>query len=105
MPCSSPLRRWEPLPPCPSHFQQQLKLSRGPHEAHRSGNSLRIADQTRCAPHLWLPRRDRKSTRLNSSHQIISYAVFCLKKKNEAIDTISWYVRHCTNRIRARENW
>src|SRR5258708_8060814 len=26
-------------------------------------------------------RRDRKSTRLNSSHQIISYSVFCLKKK------------------------
>src|SRR5258708_17798603 len=25
--------------------------------------------------------KDRKSTRLNSSHQIISYAVFCLKKK------------------------
>src|SRR5258708_21825030 len=29
--------------------------------------------------------RDRKSTRLNSSHQIISYAVFCLKKKNSYI--------------------
>src|SRR5258708_27255240 len=29
--------------------------------------------------HLWL--QDRKSTRLNSSHQIISYAVFCSKKK------------------------
>src|SRR5258708_17353430 len=28
---------------------------------------------------------DRKSTRLNSSHQIISYAVFCLKKKKQAI--------------------
>src|SRR5438552_10038260 len=28
------------------------------------------------------PNTDRKSTRLNSSHQIISYAVFCLKKKN-----------------------
>src|SRR5258708_27180429 len=28
---------------------------------------------------------DRKSTRLNSSHQIISYAVFCLKKKNDTI--------------------
>src|SRR5438067_8698133 len=27
------------------------------------------------------PRRDRKSTRLNSSHVSISYAVFCLKKK------------------------
>src|SRR3712207_8244320 len=29
-----------------------------------------------------LERRDRKSTRLNSSHANISYAVFCLKKKN-----------------------
>src|SRR5438874_6345904 len=28
--------------------------------------------------------RDRKSTRLNSSHVEISYAVFCLKKKNKA---------------------
>src|SRR5258708_21923295 len=28
-------------------------------------------------------RQDRKSTRLNSSHQIITYAVFCLKKKTE----------------------
>src|SRR5690606_41426429 len=31
---------------------------------------------------------DRKSTRLNSSHVKISYAVFCLKKKNWTIDTI-----------------
>src|SRR5256885_3429203 len=29
-----------------------------------------------------LHERDRKSTRLNSSHLVISYAVFCLKKKN-----------------------
>src|SRR5258708_13182141 len=29
-----------------------------------------------------MPKADRKSTRLNSSHHIISYAVFCLKKKN-----------------------
>src|SRR5438034_2556386 len=28
-------------------------------------------------------KRDRKSTRLNSSHTVISYAVFCLKKKNK----------------------
>src|SRR5438132_9115735 len=28
------------------------------------------------------PRQDRKSTRLNSSHTVTSYAVFCLKKKN-----------------------
>src|SRR5258708_26196617 len=33
-------------------------------------------------------REDRKSTRLNSSHQIISYAVFCLKKKNTSIYSI-----------------
>src|SRR5258708_26124707 len=31
-------------------------------------------------------RSDRKSTRLNSSHQIISYAVFSLKKKNYPLD-------------------
>src|SRR2546426_8245015 len=32
----------------------------------------------------WRPgARDRKSTRLNSSHLVISYAVFCLKKKNK----------------------
>src|SRR5690349_23204761 len=30
-------------------------------------------------------RRDRKSTRLNSSHVEISYAVFCLKKKKEVV--------------------
>src|SRR3712207_8387705 len=30
----------------------------------------------------WALQRDRKSTRLNSSHANISYAVFCLKKKN-----------------------
>src|SRR5574341_2156523 len=30
------------------------------------------------------PSTDRKSTRLNSSHQLISYAVFCLKKKNHS---------------------
>src|SRR5438034_4154518 len=29
----------------------------------------------------FLPKLDRKSTRLNSSHTVISYAVFCLKKK------------------------
>src|SRR5258708_16167825 len=32
-------------------------------------------------------KTDRKSTRLNSSHQIISYAVFCLKKKKQTQTT------------------
>src|SRR2546426_5758946 len=34
----------------------------------------------------WKRSRDRKSTRLNSSHLVISYAVFCLKKKKTRID-------------------
>src|SRR5256885_8823343 len=34
-------------------------------------------------------RPDRKSTRLNSSHLVISYAVFCLKKKNHAPPPLS----------------
>src|SRR5215216_7806681 len=37
---------------------------------------------------------DRKSTRLNSSHQIISYAVFCLKKKKERLDPIEKNPKH-----------
>src|SRR5258708_24645626 len=36
-----------------------------------------------------LADRDRKSTRLNSSHQIISYAVFCLTKKT-ATSPLTW---------------
>src|SRR5256885_9938530 len=32
---------------------------------------------------------DRKSTRLNSSHLVISYAVFCLKKKNKRKNTLA----------------
>src|SRR5256885_12808487 len=35
------------------------------------------------------PPRDRKSTRLNSSHLVISYAVFCLKKKKCKLSTYS----------------
>src|SRR5205807_8865111 len=40
----------------------------------------RLGRRVRPAP---LGRRDRKSTRLNSSHLVISYAVFCLKKKKK----------------------
>src|SRR5215216_7355374 len=41
----------------------------------------RAAQHDRQEPQAPPPSSDRKSTRLNSSHQIISYAVFCLKKK------------------------
>src|SRR2546430_3999274 len=71
---------------------EHARLLRPQHETHRRG--LRHGDES------WAPRRpaqridppgqvvdtlrgatDRKSTRLNSSHSQISYAVFCLKKK------------------------
>src|SRR5438552_8242767 len=42
-----------------------------------------LPQATRPHPRPERQHRDRKSTRLNSSHQIISYAVFCLKKKKK----------------------
>src|SRR2546429_6120089 len=45
------------------------------------------------------PRRldpDRKSTRLNSSHGYISYAVFCLKKKTNKVTPLHCHVTHST---------
>src|SRR5688572_3128739 len=47
----------------------------------RSGGAARAAQRRNSNP----PQGDRKSTRLNSSHSQISYAVFCLKKKKVAI--------------------
>src|SRR5258708_20769132 len=51
------------------------------HLRRRSADRTRARHPVRLPPRARLARRDRKSTRLNSSHQIISYAVFCLKKK------------------------
>src|SRR5258708_10353853 len=45
--------------------------------AHRAGEAPLLVAEKQMGKFV-----DRKSTRLNSSHQIISYAVFCLKKKN-----------------------
>src|SRR3989449_7365450 len=54
--------------------------------ARQSCNTSSVRPNSRCL--LWNQRdvsqRDRKSTRLNSSHGYISYAVFCLKKKNKS---------------------
>src|SRR2546427_5600682 len=51
-------------------------------------------DFGRSAPErLFRGRRDRKSTRLNSSHSQISYAVFCLKKKKNMMRYIETSVR------------
>src|SRR5258708_15047562 len=45
---------------------------------------------------------DRKSTRVNSSHQIISYAVFCLKKKKHIFKVMK--MRHSHRAYTARES-
>src|SRR5258708_13379258 len=59
-----------------------LFRSRGKREIGRNQNGWAVHAEL----HRDIPRRaDRKSTRLNSSHQIISYAVFCLKKKKKKI--------------------
>src|SRR2546426_1659949 len=50
----------------------------------RRGGRLRLVGEGAEAVRL-RRLRDRKSTRLNSSHLVISYAVFCLKKKKRAI--------------------
>src|SRR5438034_11818100 len=47
-----------------------------------------LGDLPRFAKHVANRVRDRKSTRLNSSHTVISYAVFCLKKKKKNKDHI-----------------
>src|SRR2546430_5339105 len=59
-------------PPGPGRIVRTRKPIRFPHSAFRVSRYLRCGSAT---------EEDRKSTRLNSSHSQISYAVFCLKKK------------------------
>src|SRR2546426_6469093 len=56
----------------------------------KSPGTIFIPDCATCFRHrtiMSVAMRDRKSTRLNSSHLVISYAVFCLKKKKKKDDT------------------
>src|SRR5438552_19136207 len=53
-------------------------------QTNPSGQPVERARRHEC-PSLSRSSQDRKSTRLNSSHQIISYAVFCLKKKKKKV--------------------
>src|SRR5436853_1244912 len=63
------------LPPLPNNIG---KPERPIKDVHGRPRKMRIEDEV----NLLCLRGDRKSTRLNSSHLGISYAVFCLKKKN-----------------------
>src|ERR1022692_3366708 len=58
-----------------------------------------------CCPGEWTPRPraaivDRKSTRLNSSHLVISYAVFCLQKQSRSL-----HILLCAKRIHSPVGW
>src|SRR5690606_41073818 len=63
-------------------FQKESR-SRRERPAHRAAAACRRRGRAGCLP----GRADRKSTRLNSSHVKISYAVFCLKKKKHTKKT------------------
>src|SRR2546430_13009598 len=71
-PYTTLFRSLEPLLPHPLGRQLRQPLSVGLRRLERAGVDAKI---------------DRKSTRLNSSHSQISYAVFCLKKKKKTIET------------------
>src|SRR5204862_1303464 len=86
-----------PLFPYTTLFRSPAPLEPGPHRRHRTekrGGARPQSDRHPRAERLvgegadgaertGRSARDRKSTRLNSSHVEISYAVFCLKKKND----------------------
>src|SRR5438034_2916275 len=56
-------------------------------KALRSNGAWAIKDPSLSKALIGARRTDRKSTRLNSSHTVISYAVFCLKKKKQKEST------------------
>src|SRR3712207_8423755 len=70
------------------------RVGDGPHDADalggrvfvgdEFGSTLTVVEGGRRVAQVPTPLQDRKSTRLNSSHANISYAVFCLKKKNKS---------------------
>src|SRR5205085_8187691 len=55
-----------------------------PEKLRPSNSVLKAMQRQQASESIVLPSADRKSTRLNSSHSQISYAVFCLKKKKSS---------------------
>src|SRR2546430_10897618 len=78
-------------------------LFRSPHASRGGARVLRLAP----VDHPAADNRDRKSTRLNSSHSQISYAVFCLKKKKgrEVVQHLLQARRYTCQNLRADDAW
>src|SRR5690606_40203580 len=86
LPISRSRRRPRARGGAPARSRARLAHGARPREggrAHRRGGPALGGARAR-APRRRLRRRDRKSTRLNSSHVKISYAVFCLKEKTSS---------------------
>src|SRR2546430_5229254 len=78
-----------PATPVPYSFQQR-------HRAKMNGSNGRLGTVPCHVSQSRFLGEDRKSTRLNSSHSQISYAVFCLKKKKQQLWTYSELTILCT---------
>src|SRR5438105_9628052 len=86
-PLTSPLSLHDALPISSQTIPASHRRSRGGGEIGEQFSRAAICfgghshpARENCSPISPPPREDRKSTRLNSSHEWISYAVFCLKK-------------------------
>src|SRR5258708_15991124 len=77
-------------------FRSSREIFRQHPSLANNRNEVRIAAPARDHVQVKMIRTslDRKSTRLNSSHQIISYAVFCLKKKRNPLPILCLVSAH-----------
>src|SRR5207249_9015244 len=84
---SFPTRRSSDLTRSRLSHSRAAQASRCPPRSGRPTDFTNRKSPVRASASIWVDR-DRKSTRLNSSHVSISYAVFCLKKKKKTwLDT------------------
>src|SRR5256885_10796727 len=67
--------------------KRELRQGRGSHGQPSAGRGLLLDWREDLVTSSDRAMIDRKSTRLNSSHLVISYAVFCLKKKKHSMHT------------------
>src|SRR3712207_8858844 len=84
-------------------FRSNADRSKRPERTFADGNSPRELEQSDCGGRHAAGFKkflDRKSTRLNSSHANISYAVFCLKKNKSLCTHISLYLLSLSTSIR-----
>src|SRR5256885_12046256 len=72
----------EPVHVMPGHTFKKTVIGQNANVLRK----VRVINAARLQVQHFCRCQDRKSTRLNSSHLVISYAVFCLKKKNKVYD-------------------